>query len=286
MPSHRLPFVLAALLASASFTVLAQEYRPETDDHQHPHPAPLRGPADKAPAQASLATVSHTLYTQKSELYTEYKPLVAGKPGRLTAHLTTVGKNFQPYTAGQVTATLQIGTSTVKAVATAPERPGIFRFPLQPTQAGTGTLVIDIVTKEFTDRFTITGVTVYADETAAQKLTEDEQPGDLTYIKEKAWLLPDFATQPVARATIKKGKTVLPDVLALPLTAFVNVDGFPHVYVQRTGERFQLRRVETGPDDGQRVQITGGVKEGERVVIGGAQDILRATASAEHGHAH
>ncbi len=289
MHSLRLAFILTVLLAGTSLSALAQEYKSEADDHQHPHPAPLRGPANQAaktPAQAPLATVSHTLYTENSELYAEYKPLIAGQAGRLTAHLTTLGKRFMPYAAGQVSVRLQVGSSTVKAVATAPERPGIFRFPLLPAQAGTGTLVIDIVTKEFTDRFTIPGVVVYADEAAARQLTEDEQAGDISYIKEKAWLLPDFATQPLARGTITKGSTTLPNVLVLPLTAFVSIGGRPHVYVQRTGERFQLRPVQTGPGDGQQVQITGGVREGERVVIGGAREILGATAPAEHGHSH
>ena len=282
----RVCLALAGLLAAGSSPGLAQVYRPEADDHPHPHPAPLRGPSDVLAAQPGLATVSHTLYTATSELYAEYKPLIAGQATRFTAHLTTVGQRFRPYTAGQVTVSLQVGGTTLKATAAAAERPGIFRFQLQPQQAGTGTLVVDIVTPEFTDRFTIPGVVVYADAVVARQLTEDEQVGDLTYIKEKAWELADFATQPLGRGTIQKGTTMLPNVLVLPLTAFVSVDGFPHVYVQRTGERFQLRPVQTGPGDGQQVQITGGVQEGERVVTGGAQAILKATAPREHGHSH
>ena len=281
-----LSFAVAALLAGASFTARAQVYRPEADDHQHPHPAPLRGPEPAAaqPTPSALATVSYTLYTKKSELYAEFKPLIVGKASRFTAHLTKLGSSFQAYTAGQVTVTLQVGGQTVKAVAAAPEAPGIFRFQLQPTQAGTGSLVVDIVTKEFTDQFTIPNVVVYADEAAARQQPQNEEAGDISFIKEKAWALPDFATQPLGRGTIKKGQNVLPNVLVLPLTAFVNVDGFPHVYVQRTGERFQLRQVQAGRGDGQQVQITGGVQEGERVVIGGAQAILRASPPAEHTH--
>lgn len=286
MSSPRFILALAALLAGATFTTRAQVYSPAADDHQHPHPPPLRGPGPAAahPTPAALATVSHTLYTKKSELYAEFKPLIAGKATRFTAHLTTLGSSFKAYTAGQVTVTLQVGSQAVKAVAAAPEAPGIFRFQLQPMQAGTGLLVVDIVTKEFTDRFTIPNVVVYADEAAAGQQPINEEAGDIAFIKEKAWVLPDFATQPLARGTIKKGQTVLTNVLVLPLTAFVNVDGFPHVYVQRTGERFQLRQVQAGPGDGQQVQITGGVQEGERVVIGGAQAILRASPPVEHTH--
>ena len=286
MSSPHFFLALAAVLAGASFTARAQVYRPEADDHPHPHPAPLRGPESTAtqPTSAALATVSYTLYTKKSELYAEFKPLIAGTASRFTAHLTQLGSSFKAYTAGQVTVTLQVGSQAVKTVAAAPEAPGIFRFQLQPTQAGTGTLVVDIVTKEFADRFTIPNVVVYADEAAARQQPKNEEAGDIPFIKEKAWALPDFATQPLARGTIKKGQTVLTNVLVLPLTAFVNIEGAPHVYVQRTGERFQLRPVQTGPGDGQQVQIIGGVREGERVVVGGAQAILRAAPPADHSH--
>ena len=54
----------------------------------------------------------------------------------------------------------------------------------------------------------------------------------------------------------------------------------PRCRVQRTGEWFQLRRVQTGPGDRQQVQITGG----EWVVIGGAQAILHASPPVEHAH--
>ncbi len=285
----RIYLVLAGLLAAGSSPGSAQVYRPEADDHQHPHPAPLRGPLDLPAApttQSSLAAVSHTLYTATSELYAEYTPFIAGQATRFTAHLTTIGQRFRPYTAGQVTVSLQVGSHTLKATAAAPERPGIFRFQLQPQQAGTGTLVVDIITPEFTDRFTVPGVVVYADAGAARQQSEGELAGDLTYLKEQAWELADFATHPLGRGTIKKGRTTLRNVLVLPLTAFVSVDGLPHVYVQRTGERFQLRPVQTGPGDGQQVQITGGVQAGERVVTGGAQDLHKTTAPREHGHSH
>ncbi|NVO31872.1 hypothetical protein [Hymenobacter lapidiphilus] len=291
MNSLRIPLVLAALLAGPSLPTLAQVYTPPDADehpHPHPHPAPLRGPevTPNPAAQLPLATISHTLYTSKSELYAESKPLIAGRPIRFTAHLTTLGASFRPYLAGQVTARLQVGGQTLTASVAKPEAPGIFRLQLPPAPAGTGMLVIDIVTPEFTDQFTIPGVVVYTDEAAARQLPRDERPGDISYIKEKSWLLPDFATQPLGRGTVTKGATNLTNVLVLPLTAFVNIGGRPHVYVQRTGERFELRPVQTGPGDGRQVQLLSGVQEGERVIIGGAREILGATVPAEHGHSH
>lgn len=286
---HPIPtfLLLAALATGVPLAAPAQVYNPAGDDHPHPHPEPLRGPEPAAGTPPpALPNVSATLYTAQSELYAEFKPLVVGQTSRFTAHLTKTGPTFRPYPAGKVTVTLQMSNGgSTKATVGAPEAPGIFRVPLQPTQAGTGTLLVEVVAPGLTDRFTIPGVVVYADAAAARQQPRDEEAGDVAFIKEKSWVM-DFATQPLARGTIKKGKDVLPNVMVLPLTAFVNIDGFPHVYVQRTGERFQLRQVQTGPGDGQQVQVLGGVQAGERVVVKGAPEILRASPPAGHDHAH
>ncbi|WP_426491449.1 hypothetical protein [Hymenobacter sp. 102] len=194
--------VLACLLAAAP---AAQAQVPTTSeaDHGHPHPSPSEG---AKPAAPSLPTVSYTLFTTKSELYAESKPLIAGAPNRFTAHLTKLGTTFKPYTAGQVTVSLQVGGNTVKASADAPAAPGIFRFQLPPAPAGTGTLVIDIVTPEFTDQFTIPNVMVYANAEAARQQPKNEEAGDITYIKEKSWVLADFATQLLTKGSVGSGK--------------------------------------------------------------------------------
>src|SRR5688572_9496603 len=49
-----------------------------------------------------LEPVSYTLYSDKSELFVEFKPLVVGQVSKFATHLTKL-KDFKPFTEGQVT---------------------------------------------------------------------------------------------------------------------------------------------------------------------------------------
>ncbi len=57
----------------------------------------------------SLQPLSYTLYTPKSELFVEFKPLAVGQTSRFAAHLTLLGENFLPFTEGIVTVSLVQG---------------------------------------------------------------------------------------------------------------------------------------------------------------------------------
>ena len=50
-----------------------------------------------------LQALAYTLYTTKSELFVEFKPLVVGQTSKFAAHLTKLGENFLPFTEGTVT---------------------------------------------------------------------------------------------------------------------------------------------------------------------------------------
>jgi RND family efflux transporter MFP subunit len=77
--------------------------------------------------------------------------------------------------------------------------------------------------------------------------------------------------------------------LAVPAAAIVDDQGVSTVFVQRGGETFERRAVETTLRDGDRIGIARGLAEGERVVARGAADVRRAAAApaaAGHGHNH
>lgn len=79
------------------------------------------------------------------------------------------------------------------------------------------------------------------------------------------------------------------DVLAIPGTAVLAESGRPVVFVQVAGERFEKRRIETGPRDGDLVAVRAGLQAGERVVSRGAYEVLLASASTTlpaEGHVH
>lgn len=79
------------------------------------------------------------------------------------------------------------------------------------------------------------------------------------------------------------------DMAAIPRTAILTESGRPIVFVQVEGERFEKRRIETGPRDGDWVGLRSGVKPGERVVSRGAYEVLLASAARglpAEGHVH
>ena len=152
--------------------------------------------------EEGLQPVSYTLYSERSELFVEFKPLVVGQTSKFAAHLTKLGENFLPYTEGTVTVSLIQGGKGIKNRVTAPSSPGIFRLALQPTQPGLGKLVFDIQTKDFTDQIIIDSIEVYTDEKTAIAAQPAEAGGsDISYLKEQAWKV-EFANALVQRQTI------------------------------------------------------------------------------------
>jgi len=150
-------------------------------------------------AEAGPEPLVYTIYTDKTELFVEFKPLVVGGESKFAAHFTVLGDSFTALSEGTVTVSMNAGGKVIKNTATAPSTPGIFRLALQPTVAGTGTLVFDIQTKDYTDRIEIAGVKVYADEKAAlADQPEGAAAGEISYLKEQAWKV-EFANAPLTR---------------------------------------------------------------------------------------
>ncbi|MBI3490871.1 MAG: hypothetical protein HY047_03635 [Acidobacteria bacterium] len=230
--------------------------------------------ASSAAAQPPGATpqpsaVTHTAYSRNTELFAEWRPLIVGQAVRLTAHLTRIGERFTPYAEGKVTLTLTIGSVTANAATEGPERPGVFRLNVTPTKAGTGRLVIDVAAATGPEHFVIDNVSVYADVQAALAKQAPAETGLVSYAKEQSWEA-DFATAPV--------KVYFPGaarIITVPSTAIVRDGAAAHVYVQRTPERFEFRAVKTRRTIEDAIEITSGLRDGERIVVRGAEKMPR-----------
>lgn len=150
------------------------------------------------PAASGLEPLAYTLYSDKTELFVEFKPLVVGSVSKFATHLTILGDNFLPVKTGKVTVSLIVGQDGLKSVADSASSPGIFRLSLKPTIAGNGTLIFDITTASYTDRIVIEDIIVYPDEQTALKNQQPENgSNEITYLKEQAWKVP-FANAAVS----------------------------------------------------------------------------------------
>ena len=119
------------------------------------------------PAEPSLEALAYTLYTDKTELFVEFKPLVVGQESRFAAHFTALGNLFKAIGEGVITLTLTGNGTSQSITANKPEVPGIFRLRMTPEKTGIFNLVFDIKTPAFSDKITIENVKVYADEKTA-----------------------------------------------------------------------------------------------------------------------
>lgn len=177
-----------ASILMAVFTLLFVGCADKTiDKHGHEHGA------------GSLEPLAYTIYSEKTELFVEFKPLVVGSTSKFAAHFTILGKDFLPLTEGKITVSLLVGEKGIRNSAETASSPGIFRLALNPTTAGNGELVFDIETKEYTDQIVIKNVTVYPTESMALKnQTESINPDEIVYLKEQAWKV-EFANTPVIK---------------------------------------------------------------------------------------
>jgi membrane fusion protein, heavy metal efflux system len=166
----------------------------KANEHGHEHPA------------GGLEPLAFTEYSDKTELFVEFKPLVVGSKSNFATHLTLLGNQFLPLTKGKVKVSLIVGESGIRNSADGASSPGIFRLALVPKTAGKGKLVFDVETENDTDQIVIENVMVYTDEHAAlDSQTEITTSDEITYLKEQAWKV-EFANAPVL-------KTVFADII-------------------------------------------------------------------------
>jgi cobalt-zinc-cadmium efflux system membrane fusion protein len=184
--------LLAILLVAAC--------QPHNHDAKDGHEHHADGSHPTAP-ESELEALAFTLYTPKTELFVEFKPLVVGMESRFAAHFTAIGESFKAIGEGSVTLTMSSTAGSQSVTADAPQVPGIFRLRMTPEKPGLYKLIFDIKTPAYTDQVVLDSVTIFPDEKTALAQQEPESGGgnDITYLKEQAWKI-EFANQPVQRS--------------------------------------------------------------------------------------
>lgn len=144
-----------------------------------------------------LPSLSYTVYSEKVELFAEFRALVIGDTMKLAGHFTETGELFTAITEGTITLTLKVGDNTVSQTSSVSSSPGIFRYAIVPAKAGVGKLIFDIKNKDFIDQVVIDSVIVYPHiKTAKLSQFQKNSTNEITYLKEQAWKV-EFANMPV-----------------------------------------------------------------------------------------
>jgi len=144
-----------------------------------------------------------TIFSNKTEIFTEFDPLVVGQVSKFLTHLTRLD-TYRPYTEGKLSISLIKGNSGIRKSVDEPSSPGIFTQSLKPKAAGLYTLVIEVDSKFGKERFEAKNIEVYASEEKATKAIAAMQKENQTkFLKEQAWKI-DFGTENVRHGIFNK----------------------------------------------------------------------------------
>jgi cobalt-zinc-cadmium efflux system membrane fusion protein len=143
------------------------------------------------PVKSEPPTLNVTSWTEKTELYMEYPPLVAGQSVRFAVHLTTLA-DFKALNSGtpSVTFTPAGGGTPIVFPGSGPLRPGAFRVEGVPPAAGQYRWALMVDAPSLSDRHDLGIVTIFADEAAAKADAEKRPAEDaaaIAYLKEQQW---------------------------------------------------------------------------------------------------
>src|SRR6185295_3068018 len=138
------------------------------------------------PTASETPTLNVTHWTDRTELYMEYPPLVAGHTALFAVHLTTLG-DFKPVTAGQarVEFTPAAGGQPTALIGPQPSRPGAFRVEGVAPAAGRYRWAMVLDAPGLSDRHDLGEVSIFPDEkaaTAAAGTNPPEDPSAIAYL--------------------------------------------------------------------------------------------------------
>lgn len=181
-----------------------------------------------------------TDFSDKSELFLEFPPLVVGQSATFAAHLTRLA-DFKPFPQGRLSVVLSGGNSPdERFAADAPAVPGIFKPVVTPKAAGERELTLIVESELGTLTHELGPVTVFADANAAKAGHGGHDHGEegIAFSKEQQWKV-DFATaeavKGVARAAISATGTIRAQPgseaqLVAPVAGVLrSANGFPRI---------------------------------------------------------
>jgi membrane fusion protein, heavy metal efflux system len=179
--------------------------------------AGCRRPEAPAAAPEEPEALSVTRWTDKTELFAEYPPLVVGGTSRFAIHLTRLD-SFKALTEGNVEVRLQGGSGQPEVFGVdAPSRPGIFGVDVKPAQAGKRELVIVLKARGLSDEHRVGEVGVHPNAEAARVVARsdgEDDPG-ISFLKEQQWSL-DFGTAIVKEQAVRESIRVSARLEARP----------------------------------------------------------------------
>ena len=243
---------------------------------------------DAPERDTELPTLDITHWTDKTELFMEYPPLVAGQPALYAVHLTRLS-DFSAMTAGRprLEFTPESGGAPVVLQGNDPSRPGVFRVEGASPPAGRYRWALIVDAPGLADRHDLGAVAVFGDHAAAVEDAErnaQEDPTAITYLKEPQWTN-GFGTMLVQEAEMRRAIRVPAviepltggeAVVAAPADGRFMTGSLPAVGTRVTAGQ-ELGRLQPRSTDGMdRAALAAAVSEAQVAVEAAGADLVRA----------
>ncbi|MFQ5568138.1 MAG: hypothetical protein ACE5G0_00600, partial [Rhodothermales bacterium] len=160
------------------------------------------------------AGIAVTVWTDKTEIFFEYPPMVAGGDGAPWAiHLTRLS-DFKPVTEGSLTVRFRGESGQgYRVTSDAPARPGIFVPAPRLPEPGVYRVIIDVDGPQLTDRIDAGEITVYAREEDVPHEDAADAGNAISFLKEQQWPVEFGVAKVEQRAvtrTLEVSGTILP----------------------------------------------------------------------------
>lgn len=190
---------LGTLMLSMVVLILAGCSRVDTAGNGHDHGSGGEGDDHAhAPAEESVVV---TDYSNMTELFVEFPPLVAGESSIFAAHITRL-EDFQPLRAGRLDVVLQqTGRTVARFRVNEPARAGLFTPAVTPRDAGEFRLLVRVQGEGLEVEHDLGEIRVY-DSPQAARVDASSPEGEISYLKEQQWT-DAFATEPVVERPLR-----------------------------------------------------------------------------------
>lgn len=196
MSRNIITFIIISALAL--FTSCSHVHDQETEEHGHEHGG----------------GASITQYTNDTEIFMEYPPLVVNKESEFLIHLTDL-KDFKGVTEGVLTVNFKNDKKTeITKTLDVPARYGIYIPSVSFTEAGNYTITINLNGKQVSDIIVVKDVIVYSSEAELPHIVEESSSG-IPYLKEQQWKI-EFSNEPAQFRKMQKSILVTGEIQSKP----------------------------------------------------------------------
>ena len=144
---------------------------------------------------SALEPLSITVFTEKVELFAEFRPFIIGQETAFAAHLNDL-KEFKPFPTGSLQVILKNDRNQYENKVDAPSVPGIYRPVITPTEPGIYTLTFIYNNDNLSETITVDSISVYQNISEIPPAVTDNNGDKIVYLKEQAWKT-TFATEEV-----------------------------------------------------------------------------------------